>query len=304
LVYYLAVDIGASGGRHILGCLENGKLITEEVYRFENGVVKKNGSLCWDLENIFNEIINGLKQCAQIGKIPSFMGIDTWGVDFVLLNDKDQIIGETACYRDSRTQGMDDLVYKKIPLEKLYERTGIQRQIFNTIYQLTAVKTKHPHYLEEAKTLLMIPDYFNFLLTGIKKTEYTNATTTQLVNVKTKNWDDELLDVLGFKRELFQEISMAGDSLGSFLPEIQELAGFNCEVLLPATHDTACAVAAVPAVSENVVYLSSGTWSLMGIERQNADCSPERMKFGFTNEGGYDYRFRFLKNIMGLWMIQ
>jgi rhamnulokinase len=218
--YYLAVDIGASGGRHILGCIENNKLIIEEVYRFDNGLINKNGSLCWDLENIFREIINGLKQCAQIGKIPNFMGIDTWAVDFVLLDDKDQIIGETAAYRDSRTQGMDDLVYKKIPPEKLYERTGIQRQIFNTIYQLMAIKTKQPHYLEEAKTLLMIPDYLNFFFTFVKKNEYTNATTTQLVNVKTKNWDDELLNILGYKRELFQDISMAGDSLGNFLPGI------------------------------------------------------------------------------------
>jgi rhamnulokinase len=222
----------------------------------------------------------------------------------VLLNEKDQIVGETVAYRDSRTQGMDDLVYRKIPLEKLYERTGIQRQIFNTIYQLMAVKTKQPRYLEEAKTLLMIPDYFNFLLTGIKKSEYTNATTTQLVNVKTKNWDDELLDILGYKRELFQKISMAGESLGSLSPEIQKLTGFNCEVLLPATHDTASAVAANPAVSENNIYLSSGTWSLMGIESQNPNCSPESMNFGFTNEGGYNYHFRFLKNIMGLWMVQ
>ncbi len=302
--YYLAVDIGASSGRHILGYMEQGKLKVEEVYRFENGIVEQNGSLCWNVKHLFQEIINGLKRCSQIGKIPSYMGIDTWAVDFVLLDADDKIIGETVAYRDGRTQGMDELVYQKISLEDLYERTGIQKQIFNTIYQLMAVKEKQPQYIEQASNLLMIADYFHFLLTGVKKADYTNATTTQLVHAQTKDWDDELIHLLGFKREMFQDLAVPGTKVGNFTSDIQQLVGFNCEVILPATHDTASAVVAVPTSSEDTVYLSSGTWSLMGVERMKADCSLESMKVNFTNEGGYDYRFRYLKNIMGLWMIQ
>jgi len=199
---------------------------------------------------------------------------------------------------------MDKVVYDRIFVEELYERTGIQKQMFNTIYQLMSIQVKEPSQLEVAKSLLMIPEYFNFLLTGKKLADYTNGTTTQLVNSKTKDWDQELIKLLGFKEELFQELVMPGTSVGNFTSEIQESVGFNCEVILPATHDTASAVVAVPTTSEETVYLSSGTWSLMGIERLEADCSLESMKYNFTNEGGFDYRFRYLKNIMGLWMIQ
>ena len=302
--YYLAVDIGASSGRHILGYLDKGKLIIEEIYRFENEMNIQNGSLCWDVKKLFKEIINGLKECALKEKIPSYMGIDTWGVDFILLDDQDQMIGEAVGYRDSRTQGMDQLVYEKIQLDDLYKRTGIQKQMFNTIYQIMALKNSKPKQLEKAKSFLMIPEYFNFLLTGSKKSDYTNATTTQLVNVESKDWDYELMDLLGFKKDIFQSLSMPGESVGVFTPEIRELVGFNCEVILPATHDTASAVVAVPSTSEETLYLSSGTWSLMGTERKEADCTAESMQYNFANEGGYDYRFRYLKNIMGLWMIQ
>lgn len=199
---------------------------------------------------------------------------------------------------------MDEKVYEKIPLGALYARTGIQKQIFNTIYQLMAVKENYPEQLEQAESMLMIPDYFQFLLTGVKKMEYTNATTTQLVSPQTKDWDYELIDLLGFNRKIFKEISMPGTVVGNFTKEIQEEVGFDCTVVLPATHDTGSAVLAVPTNDDNAIYISSGTWSLMGIERKDADCSMESMRANFTNEGGYDYRFRFLKNIMGLWMIQ
>ncbi len=206
--YYLAIDIGASSGRHMLASMVNGKIQLEEVYRFPNGMDNKNGTLCWDVERLFTEIKNGLKKCKEIGKIPSYMGIDTWGVDYVLLDKDDKILGETVGYRDNRTNGMDAKVYETISLSALYERTGIQKQIFNTIYQLMAVKESHPEYLEQAKSILMIPDYFHFLLTGEKKNEYTNATTGQLVNAKTNEWDYELIDMLGYNKEMFQPVSM------------------------------------------------------------------------------------------------
>ena len=302
--YYLAVDIGASSGRHMLASMKDGKMQLEEVYRFPNGMDNKNGTLCWDVERLITEIKNGLKKCKEIGKIPVSMGIDTWGVDYVLLDKDDNILGDTAGYRDSRTEGMDEKVYEVIPQDDLYARTGIQKQIFNTIYQLMAVKQSHPEYLEQAETILMIPDYFNFLLTGVKKNEYTEATTGQLISPKSNEWDYELIDMLGYNSRMFLPVSMPGTVVGDFTEEVQKEVGFNCTVVLPATHDTGSAVLAVPTNDDDAVYISSGTWSLMGIERKEADCSMESMKANFTNEGGYDHRFRYLKNIMGLWMIQ
>lgn len=302
--YYLAVDIGASSGRHMLASMVDGKMQLEEVYRFPNGMDNKNGTLCWDVERLFTEIKTGLKKCKELGKIPVSMGIDTWGVDYVLLDKDDKILGETVGYRDSRTNGMDEKVYEKISLEDLYARTGIQKQLFNTIYQLMAVKQFHPEYLEQAETFLMLPDYFNFLLTGVKKNEYTEATTGQLISAETNDWDYELIDLLGYNRKMFMPVSMPGTVVGNFSKEIQDEVGFDCTVVLPATHDTGSAVLAVPTNDDNAVYISSGTWSLMGIERKEPDCSVESMKANFTNEGGYDHRFRFIQNIMGLWMIQ
>lgn len=302
--YYLAVDIGASSGRHMLSHLEDGKLVLEEIYRFPNGMTEKNGHKVWDVERLFAEILNGMKQCVRLGKIPHSMGIDTWAVDYVLLDGQGGRIGDAAAYRDGRTQGMDEKVYAQITEEELYRRTGIQKQIFNTIYQLAAVKEQHPKWLEQADCLLMMPDYFHFLLTGKKVQEYTNATTTQLVSPVTKDWDEELIRQLGYPRRLFQEIRMPGYELGSLRGEIRKEVGFSCKVVLPPTHDTASAVAAVPTQEEETLYISSGTWSLMGTERMTADCSSAARVHNMTNEGGYDCRFRYLKNIMGLWMIQ
>ena len=302
--YYLAVDIGASSGRHILAHMENGKLQLEEVHRFYNGMSEKDGEMCWDFNALFKEIKIGLKKCKEIGKIPASIGVDTWGVDFVLLDENDQVLGNMVGYRDERTQGMDEEVYKIIPEKELYARTGIQKAIYNTIYQLMAVKQKHPEYLEKAKTFLMVPDYFHFLLSGIKSNEYTEATTSQLTNPITKEWDMELIEKLGYPTEMFQKISATGTVLGGLRQEVQEEVGFDCKVVLPATHDTGSAVLAVPSNNPDTVYISSGTWSLMGVERQAADCSPASYAHNFTNEGGFQYRFRYLKNIMGLWMIQ
>lgn len=302
--YYLAVDIGASSGRHMLSWMEDGKLHMEEVYRFENGMKERNGHLCWELDRLFDEIVRGLARCREIGKIPVSVGIDTWAVDFVLLDGEGRIVGDSVGYRDHRTEGMDEKVYEIIDPQQLYARTGIQKQIFNTIYQLMAVKTQNPEQMEQAETLLLVPDYFNYLLTGVKKTEYTNATTTQLVNPLTKDWDRELIEMLGYKKSIFMPISMAGSSVGHLTPEIQERTGFDLEVVQAATHDTASAVLSVPAREKDFLYISSGTWSLMGVEQRQANCSEEARRANLTNEGGYEYRYRFLKNIMGLWMIQ
>ena len=302
--YYLAVDIGASSGRHILAHLEEGKMVLEEIHRFPNGMVKRDGENVWDVDELFAQIKLGMKKCVQAGKIPVSIGIDTWGVDFVLLDEKGQRIGNAVAYRDGRTRGMDEEVYKIIPEDELYARTGIQKAIFNTIYQLMALKVKKPEQLAQAKTMLMMPDYFHYLLSGVAVTEYTNATTGQLVSPETKDWDMELIDRLGYPRQIFRKLVTPGTELGNLTEEIQEEVGFNCKVVAPATHDTGSAVIAVPTESDSTLYISSGTWSLMGTELMKANCSPESKKNNLTNEGGYDYRFRYLKNIMGLWMIQ
>ena len=302
--YYLAVDIGASSGRHILAHLEEGKMVLEEIHRFPNGMVKRDGENVWDVDELFAQIKLGMKKCVQAGKIPVSIGIDTWGVDFVLLDETGQRIGNAVAYRDGRTRGMDEEVYKIIPEDELYARTGIQKAIFNTIYQLMALKVKKPEQLAQAKTMLMMPDYFHYLLSGVAVTEYTNATTGQLVSPETKDWDMELIDRLGYPRQIFRKLVTPGTELGNLTEEIQEEVGFNCKVVAPATHDTGSAVIAVPTESDSTLYISSGTWSLMGTELMKANCSPESKKNNLTNEGGYDYRFRYLKNIMGLWMIQ
>lgn len=302
--YYLAIDIGASSGRHILAHLEDGKMVLEEIHRFPNGMVERDGENVWDVDELFSQIKVGMKKCAELGKIPVSVGVDTWGVDFVLLDEQGHRVGNAVAYRDGRTKGMDDEVYKIIPEDDLYARTGIQKAIYNTIYQLMALKTRKPQELNQAKTLLLMPDYFHYMLSGKAVTEYTNATTTQLVDPQTKNWDMELIDQLGYPKNIFQEIVLPGTELGDLTPEVQAEVGFNCKVTAPATHDTGSAVIAVPSNSDNTLYISSGTWSLMGTELMEANCSPESKANNLTNEGGYDYRFRYLKNIMGLWMIQ
>lgn len=302
--YYLAVDIGASSGRHILSYLENGKIIIEEIYRFPNSMTECQGQKVWDIDRLFAEIKAGMKKCKELGKIPVSVGIDTWAVDFVLLDKDDERIGNAVAYRDNRTGGMDEKVYEIISEKELYGRTGIQKQIFNTIYQLMVIKKRWPMQFQRTAKMMMIPDYFNFLLTGTSVTEYTNATTTQLVSPQTKDWDRELISMLGYPQHIFQKIQMPGTVIGNLKDEIAAEIGFSCKVVLPATHDTGSAVMAVPSDKEDMLYISSGTWSLMGTERTSADCSEMSRGHNLTNEGGYDYRFRYLKNIMGLWMIQ
>ena len=302
--YYLAIDIGASSGRHILGSLKDGKIELEEIHRFENGMDNDGSSLVWDLERLFNSIIDGMKKCKELGKIPESVGIDTWGVDYVLLDENDQLLGKPYGYRDHRTDGMDTEVFKLIDEEELYGRTGIQKAIYNTIYQLMAVKKQEPENMEKAKALLMLPDYFHFRLSGKKVQEYSEATTGQLIDPKTKNWDYELIERLGFNKDMFQKIYMPGTAIGGLTKEVQALVGYDCQVVLPPTHDTASAVMAIPSNEADTCYISSGTWSLMGVEREDADCSLASKEANFTNEGGYNGRITYLTNIMGLWMIQ
>lgn len=305
-MYYLAIDIGASSGRHIIGSYENGKLVIEEMYRFPNGMKKnEKGTRVWDTDALFSHIKAGIAACVKAGKSPEYIGIDTWGVDFVLLDKDGKRIGDAVGYRDKRTQGMDVELYKTIPEKELYARTGIQKAIFNTVYQLQALKLQAPDQLEKAETLLMIPDYLGYLLTGVACSEYTNATTGQLVKAGENNWDYELIERMGVPTKIFKDIKMPGHIVGTLTPEVEAETGCKgAKVILPATHDTGSAVVAVPTNEEDVIYISSGTWSLIGVERLVPDTSEKSMAHNFTNEGGFDLRYRYLKNITGLWMVQ
>ena len=299
--YFLAIDIGASSGRHILGSIENGKMILEEIYRFKNGAEKRDGKLVWNDKELYKSIVEGLKKCKEIGKIPVSIGIDTWGVDYALLDKEDNLIGEIYSYRDERTLSVMQEVYGIIPESELYARTGIKEQVFNTIFQLYCDKKSGK--LQNAETFLMMPDYLHFLLTGVKKNEYTNASTTGLLNAKTRDWDYEIIEKLGLKKSLFKPLSYPCDAVGTLRSEIAEEVGFSACVYLPATHDTASAVMAVPSENDPL-YISSGTWSLIGIETPTENTTNQAKDSGFTNEGGFNKTVRFLKNIMGMWMIQ
>ncbi len=301
---FVAIDIGASSGRHMAGWVENGKIRLEEVYRFENILIKQNGHLCWQLETLTRHVIEGLADCHRAGYRPQSIGIDTWAVDFVLLDQAGALLGDPVAYRDDRTKGVPEQLEEKLPFAQLYGKTGIQFQPFNTIYQLLALKNEHPEQLQKAAAFLMIPDYLNYRLTGIAANEYTNASTTALVDARTRQWDLELIRKLGLPEGIFQPVQMPGQVLGPLREEISSQVGFSCPVVLPATHDTGSAFLAVPARDENAVTLSSGTWSLLGVENPEPVLTEASRRANFTNEGGYLGRFRYLKNIMGLWMIQ
>jgi rhamnulokinase len=299
--YYLAIDIGASSGRHILGYIENEKLCLEEIYRFDNNIKNENGTLIWDIENLFSEVKAGIAKCKVIGKIPKTVAIDTWGVDYVLLDENKKEILPAVAYRDSRTEESSKAVGDIISQVELYSRTGIQKQNFNTIYQLYADKLSGK--LEKAKHFLMMPEYLSFKLTGVMYNEYTEATTSNLVNAESKQWDKYILDKLGLPEDIFLPISAPGTVAGGFAEEVKNEVGFDSTVILAPSHDTASAVAACP-IDDESVYISSGTWSLIGTENAEAVLSEKAQKANFANEGGIEYRFRFLKNIMGMWLLQ
>lgn len=299
--YYLAVDIGASSGRHILSHIENDRLVFEEIYRFDNNLVESENGLVWDTESLFDEVLCGIKKCKKIGKIPKSIAIDTWGVDYVLLDENKKEIKPCFCYRDSRTNGVIDEVESIISPIDLYIKTGIQKQNFNTIYQLYA--DKKSGRLEKAAYFLMMPDYLSFKLTGEVKNEYTNATTTGLVNANAKTWDTDIIYALGLTGVSFLPLSLPSSHVGFLSEEIQKAVGFNCAVLFAPSHDTASAVCACP-MKDDDLYISSGTWSLIGTEITEPILSEDARLHNFTNEGGIDYRFRFLKNYMGMWLFQ
>ena len=206
--YALAVDIGASSGRHILGHYENGEIVMEEIYRFPNQMIRKNGHLCWDIEPLTGHVIAGMKKCSEIGKIPATVGIDTWGVDYLLLDEAGNILGDSVAYRDERTDGIVEKLWQEMPFAEMFARTGIAHQPFNTVYQL--LDDLKSGRMAKAKSLLMLPDYFHFRLTGVKKQEYCNATTTGMVNAVTHTWDEEIIETLGYKKELFGELAQPG----------------------------------------------------------------------------------------------
>ncbi len=299
--YYLAVDIGASSGRHILSHIENGKLVLEEIYRFENNLVADETGLVWDIDSLFAEVLCGIKKCKEIGKIPKSIAIDTWGVDYVLIDENRKEIKPCYCYRDSRTSTVIDEVESLVSPTELYTKTGIQKQNFNTIYQLYADKKSGK--LLNAKYFLMMPEYLSFKLTGVCKNEYTNATTTGLVNANTKTWDTDIIYALGLTEVPFLPLSLPSSHVGFLSEEIQKTVGFNCAVLFAPSHDTASAVCACP-MRDNDLYISSGTWSLIGTEITEPILNDNARQLNFTNEGGMDYRFRFLKNYMGMWLFQ
>ena len=301
MTYYLAIDIGASSGRHILGYIDNGRLKLEEIHRFENYITNQNGTLVWDIEHLVSEVKKGIAKCKEIGKIPCTVAIDTWGVDYVLLDESKQEILPAVSYRDSRTNRVINKVESIISAEELYLKTGIQKQNFNTIYQLYADKLSGR--LEDAKHFLMIPAYLSYKLTGIIKNEYTNATTTGMVNADTKQWDYEIIEKLSLPKHLFGTLDTPCTVIGNFTKEMQDYAGFDSTVIFAPSHDTASAVCACP-IDDNSVYISSGTWSLIGVESLNPIVNEKSMAANFANEGGIDYRFRFLKNYMGMWLFQ
>lgn len=304
MTYHLAIDIGASSGRHILGHLDNGKIVLEEIYRFDNIQLLKDGYDCWDTEMLFKSILEGIKKCSEIGKIPSTLAIDTWGVDYVLIDKDGKAICDAVAYRDKRTVGMKEKLDAVMPFEELYSKTGIQYQPYNTVYQLLAHRLARPDDFEKAERFLMMPEYFNYLLTGVMMNEYTNASTTAMLNAEDKDWDKDVLDAIGVPKRLFSSPMMPKTTVGNFTDAVKAEVGFDCRVILCASHDTGSAFMAVPAKDDTSVYISSGTWSLLGVENTKPLTGKDSMEANFTNEGGYEYRYRYLKNIMGLWMIQ
>ena len=299
--YYLAVDIGASSGRHILAHFEDGRIVLEEVYRFENFMTDSDGTLVWDIDHLVGEVVAGIAECGRTGKIPSTVAIDTWGVDYVLLDKDGREILPAVAYRDSRTVVSTPQVEAVVPFEELYSRTGIQRREFNSIYQIWSDKMSGK--LAKASRLLFMPEYLSYKLTGEMKNEYTEATTSGLVDAAACDWDYELFDALGYPRSIVGELNAPGTPVGRFLPEIIEKVGFDALVTLAPAHDTASAVAACP-IDDECVYISSGTWSLIGTENTRPQLTKEAMEADFTNEGGVERRYRFLKNIMGMWLFQ
>lgn len=304
--HYLAFDLGAESGRAILGILDDaGRLQISELHRFPNGMINVLGNLHWDVLGQYQELLEGMRISAGQTSSPVSIGVDTWGVDFALLDARGILIGAPFTYRDRRTDGAIEGFFSRMPKERLYQLTGIQFLPFNTLFQLySMVRDKSPQ-LEIASDLLFIPDIFNYFLTGTKKSEFTFATTSQLYNPRTGSWDNEVFEQLGVSKDIMQEIVEPGTIVGELTENISVQTGLKeIPVVAVASHDTASAVAAVPASGENFVYISSGTWSLMGIESRTPIINEKTLEYNIANEGGVCGTFRVLKDIAGLWFLQ
>ena len=302
---YLAIDLGAESGRGVLGKFDGDLLQLEEIHRFPNGGVRVTDSLRWDVLQLWSEIKRTLSICARDRINLMSLGVDTWGVDFALLGSDNALLGYPYHYRDSRTDGMLEEAFRRIPREEIFKRTGTQFLQINTLYQLLSMALRKSPLLDVADTFLMMPDIFNFWLTGRKACEFTDATTTQFYDPREHKWSKEIFDALGLPTEIFPEIVPPGTQFGALLSKVASEVGLpKIPVIAPACHDTGSAVAAVPAQGEDWSYISSGTWSLMGIEVPNPIITDQALELNFTNEGGIENTFRFLKNIMGLWLVQ
>jgi rhamnulokinase len=308
---FLAIDLGASGGRVVAGLFDGQQFSLEEVYRFGNGGIHAAGQMHWPLMSLWQHVCRGLKAASKLypGQIAS-VGVDTWGVDFALLDKNDEILGIPHHYRCGRTKGILDKAFALVPRDEIFKATGLQFMEFNTLYQLLAMKFAKSPQLDIAHSFLMIPDLFHWLLTGIKSNEATNASTTQFLNPKTKSWANDLLDRFGLPKQILGNIIQPGTRLGKIQASVAEDTGLaSIDVIVPGTHDTASAVAAVPAASKpgqkpNWCYISSGTWSLMGVETPEPVINQRCYDLNFTNEGGVGGTTRLLKNIAGLWLVQ
>ena len=296
--YYLAIDIGASSGRHIIGWKKDNAIYTKEVYRFPNGVQEENGHLVWDVRKLFTHVVFGIMQAfKQYPEIES-LSIDTWGVDYVLLKGDEEVYPIYA-YRDSRTEAVIPLVHEKLSFSELYRHTGCQFQPFNTMYQLYDEKLNGR--FEGITDMLMMPEYLMWKLCGVKAREYTNATTMGMVDAQTGEFDMEIVDALGYPRHLFPKLGQPGTVLGMLRPEIAAAVGGNCKVILCATHDTGSAVEGIP-MEGNHPYISSGTWSLLGVKTPKPITDAGSEAANYSNEGGVGYN-RYQKNIMGMWLV-
>ncbi len=304
---FLAFDFGASSGRAMLAKFDGEKITLEEKHRFANDPVLINDGFYWDALRLFHEIKQGILKCRNSGDGDiDGIGIDTWGVDYGLLDKNDKLLSNPYHYRDTRTDGMFEKAFELVPKEEIFNSTGIAFNWFNTLYQLLASKLADDTAINNAKTLLFMPDLFNFFLTGEKRNEYTIASTSQMFDSKTHTWATGLLDKMGIPSDIFADIIYPGAQVGTLKPELAEELGVGeIPVFAVASHDTGSAVASVPVEGDDdFIYISSGTWSLMGVELSEPNISPEALEYNFTNEGGVNKTVRFLKNIMGLWLIQ
>ena len=303
----LAIDLGASSGRGMVGKFDGQKITLEEVHRFPNGPVNLNGSLYWDILRTFGEIKSALHNCAlSDNRDIASMGIDTWGVDYGLLDKNGKLLENPYCYRDERTtKGIMEELFRVIPKEELYRITGTQFLNFNTIYQLYTLVKERPEALSNASDMLFIPDLLKYFLTGVKQTEYTIASTSQMLSAAERSWAYDVTDKLGIPRTLLGEIVAPGSICGKLLPAVrEEIGGIDPKIINVASHDTAAAVVAVPSQKDDFIYISSGTWSLMGKELSEPCTTEKAFGYDITNEGGAERKIRFLKNIMGLWIEQ